>query len=971
MKKFFMTAVAVAIAALCTVCTSCSSYDSDMDDVIKKPSSQFVTEKSCEVTRNIYDATGLITRAASDYTGTPDGEFTVTSYHKKVLVYEDKDIIRSYTGTNYVKAYDVKRPRYAKSANIFNNPTMSQIYLEDGRVSNIVTFQDGNTHDFDFALVEETHYDTDTVMVAGQSFQKCLNEWVDRQLIDSQVSPLGRDSLDWTAYSVRLTFMYKLAEGPDNAGVFYVTIPTLWVAKSGTNPEIPEDQHDIVSFKDGDKGFDTVNDTISNSWQDIIPVQSDGRDGNPFRVQVILKNKLIAPEYQIKTVPDLSWTAGNATASPAVKNGELIERENNIFVQPYVQVYTTRTSKCDAIFNGEYEGNAYFVDSLGKAHMFITKDWSFKDNGWEESKLEPTDNFERKLLTSNITGIFNENQHSRKGEVELQALKGEGVKIVSFEYKDFGIRSVKPNEQYFTYATQYAVLSNGNTEKLGEIGTNLYVSVTSPEKQIITVQDWAINDINAATYNATRTGTREDKQTSGTFTIQKYDRIYTTKTNKSDHKFVSHYEDKVVFTDSLGKEISFKGLELAFADNGGVRTLTDLSEQDDFERKAMTSTITVTVNNTDKADYSAEVEFRKAVDKEELIDWSVTSQDLKPIGNGLWTSTTTISYVWKLAGTKTETISQNLDWSIVGEAKSQVILTSATADYNTLNAGSETSSTSANGNITVVTKVKKYSEDYTTLTDNYTATMQTASYKAVVEGKTISFNFLAPSGMTVAHKDGSLTDGNRTTTVSGTTYNVYDHTGSVTATVTSSVGNQTQDATDVKEVLVKKVVEPYNPAWGNVVGFGAATLTYHPNVGSSGQGAFHITLVINFENGKLVTTTASYGNPNAVDFTFDENDFYYYGDKITASAKINSAALFNGRWIPALLSMDGTGWKYVTIYDQIVNMSQQLAETCGIKNFQGNSTAKVTPFLSYTGKVSPDKVLTVYNEQGVPVFNIR
>ena len=1133
-----------------------------------------VNELSCVVNANEYGYSGVITRAAS-YTGTPDGEFTATSRHEKSFYWNDDvtdKFSRLYTGVNHVKAYDVLRPRYARSADIFKNPVIgSPITLDDGRLSYPISFQNGSK-DFTFALVENQEYDSDTLMVEGQEFEKCKNNFTKRELVDAQVTYLNRDSTDWQLHSALLTFQYTLAEGPDNVGTFKVRIPNLWIVKPGTDPDDPEDKPEIVSFKQGDMGFDYVNDTLSNTWFDLIAIDTYGKEHLNRRISTLVKNKLYEPEYQIKIVPNLDWKEGTATPSPAVKEGEEYRKENNIFATTYVQTFTTRTDKADAIFRGTYEGNIYFVDSLGKSHMFLQKDWSFKEaeKAWQESSMDPTDAFNRKLLTTNIVGTFNAHDHNGKGEVELRASKDGDVTVVRYDYKNFGIEPIIKGKEYYTFADQFAVLSNGKTDSIGRIGTKIYVSTVAPERQYKDVIDWNINDLNAVPGTPIEKTGREDKQTSGTFSIGKFDRSFTTQTNRSECVFVTTYEDKVIFTDKFGKQVTFLGLSVTFADQGGVKTLTDLLEQDNKERKEMTSTITVTVNNadnadssaevefrkekaqdakiigylyqdfairtvtpnsqyftyctriaqysdgttknlgsfgtniyvsvtkpnkqtitvtdwnisdlsavkgtavkkgdprkdevtegvfniqkfdqiyttktnkseciftvhyednvvftdkfgkevtfkglsvaykdkggtstlsqivttetyesktmtstmnltvngSDNADYSAELEFRKAVEKEQLISWSKTLS-LTPAGNGMWTTSATITKVWKLAGSKTNTVSQLLDCSISGETKKKVKLSEASAPYVTINQGSWSAETSSTPQqyVTLYTKTNTtISENYTNLTDKYVAKLQRATYKEVVDGQTIEFDFLAPTEMTIAHKDGNLTDGNRTVTEGNTIYDVWDHSGSVTATVTSASGNQTQDAFVEKEVLVAHVVVPADPELGKVIGLAsanghkAASLTLRPNIGRDGKGEFYKTLVIQYENGIRVVTTASYG-PSAYDFTTNEGDKYVYGHVYNGitfprGAKINSSAYFDGKFLPALITEDGKGWKYVAFDGRYIECSQNLADTRDIKNFTGDKTAECNPWLYYEDQLVGE-TLYVKSMTGVTVY---
>lgn len=871
---------------------------------------------------------------------------------------------------------------------------MSDADFDNGQSGKFVKFAEGDGHNFYYSFIISPEFETDTFKIwnptkhSFEEFKRCINKIETLEFLSQRVTDLQRDSAGWHAYSLVHVYSGRLSEGPNNGFTYEVNIPLVWVWKGNDEPQYPDDKPEPIVWEDGDEGFDFVNDSTSQSWKDIIPTLSDGTKGKPDRIAVLLKNTIVEPEYQVKQVEDLSYTELEMQVFDEVKAGDRYDKENKISVQPYMKSVKARTNKCDAIFILKREGAPIYTDSLGGKHYLPERSWSATDDGWTDKSMEPTENFERKLLTSHIIGTFNEHSHPAKGEVELRKVKGEDVKIVGYDYPEDekGITPIVPNETYSTWRNQYTVFSNGKKEFNGKVSTTLNLKTIAPERQVVTVTDWEINDLQAQGYNATRTDSRTDKQETGTFTIYAWSKKYVTRTNKSSDNFVTTYDGTVTFKDKYGNEVEFLALAVKQEDKGGVATLKNLPEADEMERKSMTTTINVTETNTStSANHTAEIEFRKAVEKEELTDWKVTKQDLVYNGNGNWTSTTTVTYYWKLAGTKTETYSTGLVWNIVGEAKSQVILDEAKADYRTLNAGSETSSTSTNGNITVVTRKKGYTEDYTTLKDNYTATMQTASYKSTVGGKTIAFDFLAPNSMTVAHANGSLVNGNRTTTKNGTEYNVWDHTGSVTATVVSPKGNQTETATDIKEVLVKKEetpIIPANPEWGYPVGLASngATLVYRKLVGDSQEGRFHKNLIIKYEKGILVVTTHSYGmdgnnwNPN--DFTYTESDFYYYGKQyygrtLTQSNSINSAILRNDRWEPAAISMDGSGWVYVGISGNTVNMSQNLAVTAGIKNFNGETTAANNPFLRWSGRVDNNKVLTIYNAKGVPVIRFR
>jgi hypothetical protein len=1165
MKRTIKFAVATVMTVLCAVvmwsCSSKSEYDLDGQKNIP-----IIVEKtrviSCEVTLNTYEGTGVVmTRSAA--IEHLDGKLVATSRHLMKIANATVEE-RTYSGTNTIEARGVLKPRYAKTLDSFkeSNLRMSETTFEDGRVGYFINFADGTNHNFYYSFIVENSYDTDTIQVVNaqsgevETLQRCINEIVNLEFLNMRKTDLQRDSAGWHAYSLIHVYSGRLSEGPNNGFTYEVNIPLVWVWKGKEEPEYPDTPTPIV-WEDGDEGFDFVNDSTSQSWKYIIPILSDGTKGKPDRIAVLLKNTIVEPEYQIKTVEDFNWSELDMIPYDEVKAGDRYDKENKISVQPYMKSVKTRTNKCDAIFILKREGAPIYTDSLGGKHYLPERQWTAVDDGWNDSKLSPTDNYERLLLTSRIIGTFNEHSHPAKGEVELKKVKGEDIKIIGYsypedekgieaivpnesyktwrnqytvfsngkkefnqkvsttlylktvapqkqtvtvdnwdindltaqdykasrgesradrqetgtftittwtknyltrtnksedkfvttydgtvkfvdkyenevdfialavkqedlggvatlkdlmdqdgyerklmttsvavtethtstsanhtaevefrkakpedpyviqyDYKEFDIKPVIPNKQYYTYCTRYAVKSDGTSDNLGTIGTDLYVNVTEPAKQTITVQDWNINDQKATLGSAVPKGSRNDPQNEGVFRISKSEKSYTTRTNKSECIFVISYEGTVTFTDTFGKETAFKGITISASDNGGVATLKDLPEQGGLERKEMTSNITVTVNSTDNDNYNGIVEFRKAVEKEELLSWD-KEQSLVPAGNGLWTSTTTIIYNWKLAGRKTEPISVNLDWSIVGEAKSHVILAEAKAPYKTFNEGgwgNPTKSYPSDG-VTVYTYAKSYVEDYTNLNDKYTAKMSTASYSKVVDGKTIAFDFLSPSSMNISHASDNLVDGKRTTTEAGVTYDVYDHTGSVTATVSGNGKSQTQSAKDEKEIWVKH----NDPATECKYKFVDATLVFNPNVSSGGKGAFHVCLAIKGESEWIIAVTRTYGSPNAADF----DTYRFPFSQVPSNYKINSAIMWDGSWIPAYLSGIGQNWTYGGYNDQIVNMNMNLAETCGIKNFTGSSTAENTARLAYTHRVTNDGTLHVYNNKGGEVYSIK
>ena len=401
MRKIFNLAVATLMSVLCAVIfTGCNDIAgeqySDKNRIEPTPTVKTKRLVRCIVPRIDYTTAGVVETRAAYNPAEREGALDVTSYHEFVALYGTDTIRHTYTGRFVVNAFDVKKVRYAHNSDIFKNPVITPSVLADGRTLNVVTFKDGNTHDFDIALVEELPiYEEDTYQVGDSTFTLCKNERVLLELIDSKVEPTTSPDEKYNAYTVALYFQYGLSEGPDNKKTFLIRLPQVLVPKDGPDVPLPEEKHDIIAFEDVDKGYDLVNDSINNRWIDLVKVMSDG-SREPFpRVAFVSKNRLFAPEYQIKQVSDFEWQSQTAKAFDATPSGDWQKRENNIYVMPMMQVFTTYTDKGNCVFTGDFDGQAYFVDSLNQKHYFLYKEYTFEDDGWQRSDMQPTENFER------------------------------------------------------------------------------------------------------------------------------------------------------------------------------------------------------------------------------------------------------------------------------------------------------------------------------------------------------------------------------------------------------------------------------------------------------------------------------------------------------------------------------------------------------------------------------------------------
>lgn len=1001
MKKMLFFAVAVIMMTLCACSDDIASSKFGSDE---KGTVDGLKLKKCEVISNEYSNGGVVTnvtiRRAPSTEGTPEGLLLAESTHQ--AIFEDlatkEEIAKTYTGTNEVQAYGVRQARYAREKDIFKTASIatSPIDLPDGREVYVVRFKSGSD-EFSISLAEKQTYDTGTMpVINNHSFNYkdlCKNNIYNRRFVSSDFVDQNRDSADWHLFALKLKFEYELESGPDNVVQFEIHIPTLWIYQGGGNPDIPDNPRETVAFEDREKSCDYVNDTTSNSWMKIWRIFSDGTSAFYKKVEIPLKNTLSAPAYQVKTVSNLTYSALQAQKSNAVR-GERISKPGNCFCYPYTETFTTRTDKCSDVFVATHEGSAYWVDSLGVSHEFISKDWSFADKGWSDASMSNLQGFERLLLTSKMTGSFNSHTHAREGKVELRKQKDNPpATLTRYEYEIKGLRTLEPMKKYFSYGNQFAVYSDGTRESMGEIGVEIAITVTPQGKQTVTVTDWNITDQMADTTTRQVNGKANDipaDNGTGTFTLQDYRQDFRTKTNKSMSFFRVIYGGKVTFKDKFGKVVEFPAIKPTYTDKGGVATLRALQDLDGYERKLMTTTANVKATpSTDNADYTSEVEFRKQKEvSEELVGFDHV-ETLSYMGNGKWNTVSNITYHWKVQGDKTEVVSQTIEWSLTGEGFKTITLDTAedpfTNAFVRVNEGawsSETSSAGTQTGVTVYTKTNSsISETYKHVTDKYTAKRQRAVLNKTVGGKTVKINLLAPTDMTFSHKTSSLVDGGETTD-NGTKYHVWKHTGNLVANVTASNDTRSESGTVKKDIRVKMEDDPIipdNPDWGNPVKLMGATLVYHPGVGNSAEGAFHKNLIIKYEKGILVVTTKSFGqeanNWNPMDFSYESSDFYFYGSQywgrtLTEAVNVNSALLRDGKWEPALITMDGTGWVYKSLSGAICNMDQNLAITAGIKNFNTETTAENNPFLNWSGRIE-NGVLNIYNAKGVKVISFR
>lgn len=967
MKKIF--AVVATIVALCTalVLSSCgentiagSDYDADTNS---KGLITPVKEKSCKIAGiKSPQAWGAITRAAAveeDY-NKPDGLFEVTVMHEQEFTgCIPEDALKKYEGKARFRSYGVvNKPRYVRDiANLRDGkPTLSIDELPDGRVRHLVVNKDGNDHSLDYSLVEEQEYDSDTTYVEDlvgnkKGFVRCKDAWENLKFQNREVTDLGSDSAKWHKYQV-VDFYKPTLLSHFDVGIFKVKY-FVWEWRGKGDPDFPDDEWEVIRYFTKNEWITPTDSITANTGFEVYASLSNGTEKFYKKKDVDLLRSVTPPAYQSKQVEDFEWNSLDAFWYSEVTDGNAFEKKDSIYVQPLLRVYATKTNKGLCEFTHKRQGRAYWIDPLGEHHYFKDAEWSASDNGWTKSDLSDTDVYNRILLTSRIISTYLEMPKSTKGEIELKKLKDGKNKPVNAEYTEKGIRMITPIGRYYTYGTKWLIFANGSKEKVGEVGTYIGASVVSPEAQTIDVTDWSITDGQAQWYGEARQKVRTDTVSNGVFHITPWNKNYVTKTNKSSHKFVVTWDKTVIYTDEFGNDVEFIGLNPVPSDKGGVKTMVDLSDEDDYNRKQMTTTMNLVVRE-DNADYSGTVIFRKPIEKEELVEGPTVTPSWKWFDNGKGgTGSLKITYRLKLAGPQEINVSQDEEWSITNEAKSHVILSSATADHqnidNSINWGTTTSSNPQTG-VTLYTTTGTIKDHFTTLTDGYSTKKQTAKYTFTILDKEYTYDFPAPSDMMVTHTSASLTNGDRTATENGKLYNVWDHSGTVTATVTTtSDGSKTQTATDEKEIWVSKASNPDFP-------FDATWHVAKANrfyTGSQWCDGFLYSnendyfIVVYFFN--LNKKASSETLVDTKTYTYPKSDFVVP----TEAARAYNAVMWDiatGKAIPCHLEVDGDGWSLSSQYADGRSVTKrhkrQEDVMSGVKNLAEEDKSTPSPWIA-------------------------
>ena len=212
-------------------------------------------------------------------------------------------------------------------------------------------------------------------------------------------------------------------------------------------------------------------------------------------------------------------------------------------------------------------------------------------------------NYEVTPVSFVYNGAFGSNSAKYNTDTEVWNDKGEEASQKGTLGKNFGFDYVNPTTSY-TYATFYAIMSDGTEKELGTDGVQIFNSIETPANQSIDTDNFNVSDANPVEGSKQLVSTREAAGKYGKFIVKKYKTTYTTRTNKAQVVFVAYHEE-AEFVPTIGDSFAMTSKTYSFTDLGSS-SLVDLGRKNGKNGKMYKSQISASFNGR-STDASAEV----------------------------------------------------------------------------------------------------------------------------------------------------------------------------------------------------------------------------------------------------------------------------------------------------------------------------------------------------------------------------
>lgn len=346
---------------------------------------------------------------------------------------------------------------------------------------------------------------------------------------------------------------------------------------------------------DGDKTYVITRYYDDNTYSDTTVVNNYG-----------YASKIIMPKLDRLYRDNTNF--GNPTIAKkgnATKVGSSTKHEGLTF--------QTMSQDMTASYNGhaheiELQYTALTYTEGGKSCNLTVPMWVLKHSktslGNVREEKENNHNYEVTPVSFIYNAAFGKNAASAHNtDTEVWNDKGEEASQKGTLGKNFGFDYVNPTTSY-TYATFYAIMSDGTEKELGTDGVQIFNSIEAPANQSIDTDNFNVSDANPVEGSKQLVSTREAAGKYGKFIVKKYKTTYTTRTNKAQVVFVAYHEE-AEFVPTIGDSFAMTSKTYSFTDLGSS-SLVDLGRKDGKDGKMYKSQISASFNGR-STDASAEV----------------------------------------------------------------------------------------------------------------------------------------------------------------------------------------------------------------------------------------------------------------------------------------------------------------------------------------------------------------------------